>query len=76
MALSSSKPQRFRVGGRPHFTGQKAEAVCWGWPNPRPNVARPAQAGTACSARALGGYRAQSRRSGVTPTGELVAEVQ
>jgi hypothetical protein len=38
-------------------------------------VARPAQASAARWARALGGHRAQSRRSDATPVGEPVAEV-
>jgi hypothetical protein len=74
-ALSGPKPQRSGAGGLPHFTGQKVEVACWGWPNPRPNVARSAQASAARSARALGGHRAQSRRSGATPADEPVAKV-
>jgi hypothetical protein len=74
-ALYGPKPQRSRAGGLPCFTGQKAEAACWGWPSPRPNVARLAQAGAARLARVSGGHRAQSRCGGVTPASELVAEV-
>jgi hypothetical protein len=75
--MGSIRPKTTTLWGRwpAMLHGPKAEAACWGWPSPRPNVARLAQAGAARLARVPGGHRAESRCGGVTPTSELVAEV-
>jgi hypothetical protein len=76
--MGSIRPKTIALQGRrpAALHGPKGRGGLLGVAQPTTNVAWPAQVGAARLACALGGHHAQSRRGGVTPAGEPMAEVQ